>query len=279
MPATDFDLNQVGKLFDDAIAAIRDGAPARNAMEPQALRWLKAARHKLMRELQQIYYQLEGTHMNTGSHPSWAVDPAQPLSLFIGVPAVLEPYRSVMGDNLNSLLKDCGFQSRLSCSTAGKIWFYINFPTQVATAPAPQVPGTLHVEDEFSTQTKPGAVAENPFARLITTARASASDGIDSGGNIGHRLEFKYKAREEATGTFESIPDAGIAPAQSNVAEEKQPEKQSWEAKLLLGIFWALVSLIVIAYVFEIVALWVNSCIDAKLDSYYWKHYLDRHKY
>ncbi|KAJ7252129.1 hypothetical protein B0H12DRAFT_1234006 [Mycena haematopus] len=192
MAATAFDLTQVGKLFDDAVAAIRDGTPDMDALEPQALEWLKGARRKLMRELEETYYDLERTRNTPLAQPSWAIDPARKLSLSVGgVPAVLEPYRRAMGDNLH-----------------------------IATAAAPQVHRTLHVADEFSTQTN--AFAVNPFARLIVKARASASDVTDSGGNIRHRRASKNKGREDAEKTFDSVPGPGIASAQSVVPAGKQ---------------------------------------------------------
>jgi hypothetical protein len=51
--AKPFDLKNVAKLFNDTIAAIRDDTPDFKALEPQAIEWLKAARYKLMRDLEQ----------------------------------------------------------------------------------------------------------------------------------------------------------------------------------------------------------------------------------
>ena len=48
-----FDLKQVGKLFNDTIAAIRDDTPDLDALEPQAIEWLKKARYQLMRDVEQ----------------------------------------------------------------------------------------------------------------------------------------------------------------------------------------------------------------------------------
>ncbi|KAJ7252126.1 hypothetical protein B0H12DRAFT_625578 [Mycena haematopus] len=292
MAATAFDLTQVGELFDDAVAAIRDGTPEMDALEPQARKWLKAARYKLMRELERIYHELERTRNTPLSQPPWIIDPAQPLMLFTdAVPAVLEPYRSVMGDNLNRLLKDCGFQSTVSPSpTMLQIWLYITFPSQVATAAAPRVPSTLDVDDEFSAQINPDALAENHFVRLIAQARASASGGNDSGGNIGHFRAFEKKW-QKVERTLESVPDTGNVSVQFVDPAGKQPmgdvansgaqtaaavstaaqglkfmgpgqplqkKKPSQEVKGGLGIFWILgimISQIVIAFV---VVVWVE---------------------
>jgi hypothetical protein len=51
MPA--FDLKQVGKLFNDTVSAIRDDTPDMDALEPQAIEWLKSARYKLMRDVEE----------------------------------------------------------------------------------------------------------------------------------------------------------------------------------------------------------------------------------
>ncbi|KAJ7252138.1 hypothetical protein B0H12DRAFT_626350 [Mycena haematopus] len=148
--------------------------------------------HKLMRDVEEEYYKLERTRNTPLSQPSWAVDPAQPLAFYTNkAPTVLEPYRSAMSDNLNSLLKDCGFQSMLSpWCTMGSIALYINFPAQIAAAAAaPQVPRTLHVEDEFSRsrggrkRISAGAFGAGNFARLLADARndgAAASGGSSS---------------------------------------------------------------------------------------------------
>ena len=52
---TRFDLKQVGALFNDTIAAIRDETPTVEELEPQAIEWLKGARYKIMRELESKY--------------------------------------------------------------------------------------------------------------------------------------------------------------------------------------------------------------------------------
>jgi hypothetical protein len=51
-PRNPVDLKQVGKLFEDTLAAIRDDAPDIDTLEQQAIAWLKAARYKIMREIE-----------------------------------------------------------------------------------------------------------------------------------------------------------------------------------------------------------------------------------
>ncbi|KAF7376671.1 hypothetical protein MSAN_00084000 [Mycena sanguinolenta] len=171
------DLKQVGKLFNDTIAAIRDDTPD---MQPQAIEWLKAARYKLMRDVEKAYYELERTRDDPMSQPSWALDPTQSLILITNaLPAVLDPYRFAMRNNLSTLLTDCGFQ--VTCyeltTLKGPICLYIHFPAQLTAAPA--VPHTLHIDDEFSTQTATGAFGAGNFAHLLTNAR---NDGTAAGG-------------------------------------------------------------------------------------------------
>ncbi|KAJ7854340.1 hypothetical protein B0H13DRAFT_1903718 [Mycena leptocephala] len=51
-PAMPIDLKQVAKLFNDTLAEVWDNTPDLETLEPQAIEWLKAARHKLMRDLE-----------------------------------------------------------------------------------------------------------------------------------------------------------------------------------------------------------------------------------
>lgn len=46
------DLKQVGQLFNVAIASIRDNTPSIEALEPQAIAWLKESRYKLICEIE-----------------------------------------------------------------------------------------------------------------------------------------------------------------------------------------------------------------------------------
>ncbi|KAF7346519.1 hypothetical protein MSAN_01880000 [Mycena sanguinolenta] len=177
------DLKQVGKLFNDTIAAIRDDTPDLDALEPQALEWLRGARYKLMRDLEQVFYDLEKARNTPLSQPPWAVNPAEKLVIMTKkVPAVLEPYRLAMSENLNNLLNDCGFQSHFSgyAKLGSEIFLRIQFPAQLSTG-APQASRTLQVEDEFSGHPGGGgAFAAGKFGRLITDARVGAGTSADS---------------------------------------------------------------------------------------------------
>ncbi|KAF7376669.1 hypothetical protein MSAN_00083800 [Mycena sanguinolenta] len=206
------DLKQVGKLFNDAIAAIWDDTPD---MRPQAVKWLKAARYKLMRDVEEAYYKLERARDKPLLRPAWVVDPTKKLSLFTDtVPAVLDSYKFAMGDNLNNLLKDCGFQSSFGAYSDG-IWLEIHFPAQLAAAAAHTVPQALHIDDEFSSLSHTGAFGASDFARLLTDAR---SDGTDSDGSI------QLGARKEETAADSEVPDAVTVPlaARSIVPTKKQ---------------------------------------------------------
>ncbi|KAJ7913174.1 hypothetical protein B0H13DRAFT_2005471, partial [Mycena leptocephala] len=181
--AKPFDLKNVAKLFNDTIAAIRDDTPDFKALEPQAIEWLKAARYKLMRDLEQEYYKLERARDAPMSQPAWALDPAQAIFLQpVPLPTVLNAYHPAIRENLLTLLKDCGF-NHCSSPALDPSWmfFQIHFPAQVAAAPPPpQQPPPLCVKDEFSRLAKGGAVKSRPgvggfsgsnFARLLTDAR------------------------------------------------------------------------------------------------------------
>jgi hypothetical protein len=203
--AKPFDLKNVAKLFNDTIAAIRDDTPDFKALEPQAIEWLKAARYKLMRDLEQEcvdfkylhipsytssrYYTLERSRDTPMSQPAWALDPAQAIFLQpVPLPTVLNAYRSAIRENLLTLLKDCGF-NHCSSPALDPSWmfFQIHFPAQVAAAPPPpRQPPPLYVKDEFSRLAKGGAVKSRPgvggfsgsnFARLLTDARGEKGAG------------------------------------------------------------------------------------------------------
>ncbi|KAJ7929714.1 hypothetical protein B0H13DRAFT_1963705 [Mycena leptocephala] len=187
--AKPFDLKNVAKLFNDTIAAIRDDTPDFKALEPQAIEWLKAARYKLMRDLEQEYYKLERARDTPMSQPAWALDPAQAIFLQpVPLPTVLNAYRPAIRENLLTLLKDCGF-NHCSSPALDPSWmfFQIHFPAQVAAAPPPpQQPPPLYVKDEFSRLAKGGAVKSRPgvggfsgsnFARLLTDARGENGNG------------------------------------------------------------------------------------------------------
>ncbi|KAJ7849582.1 hypothetical protein B0H13DRAFT_2088457 [Mycena leptocephala] len=153
-PGQGFGLNQVAKLFNDIIAVTRDETPDIAALEPQAVAWLKDARNKLMRDIEAAYHELWLSRKTPLSQPPWTVNPAKSLYLRTNeLPAVLEPYRQAIADNLFQFLKDCGFQHcRLTLRTPlfGSIAFNIHFSPQVAAAPHQDPPQTLDVEYNFS---------------------------------------------------------------------------------------------------------------------------------
>jgi hypothetical protein len=122
-PEQPFDLNQVVKLFNHTLAAIRNNTPSNEAPEPQAIAWLKDARYKLMRDIEAAYvrrngfvfflilvhsyYKLERSRHAPLSQPEWAVDPSKRLYLFTpDLPIVLELYRGAIVENLLRLLRD-----------------------------------------------------------------------------------------------------------------------------------------------------------------------------
>ncbi|KAJ7673868.1 hypothetical protein DFH06DRAFT_1318984 [Mycena polygramma] len=180
-PRKIFDLKSVGKLFDDTLAAIEAEIPTNRALKPEAIEWLKAARYKLMRDVEQAYYQLEASR-NTLSRPVWANRQA-PLYLCTSmVPTLLEAYRPAFGDNLRQLLQSCGFPipgPGLGVA-GGAIIFAITFAAELTAPPqnrgaedAP--PAQLHIDDEFSKLAEGGkcvsAFAARNFGQLLVDAR------------------------------------------------------------------------------------------------------------
>jgi hypothetical protein len=52
MPPRRVDLKQVGKLFKETLAEMRGVAQDFDTLEPQAIAWLREARHKVMRQIE-----------------------------------------------------------------------------------------------------------------------------------------------------------------------------------------------------------------------------------
>ncbi|KAK7001355.1 hypothetical protein R3P38DRAFT_3048694 [Favolaschia claudopus] len=212
MPAT-FDLKQVGKLFNDTIAAIRDDTPDLDALEPQAIEWLKAARYQLMRDIEQQYYSLERTRDTPTSQPAWAVDPTQKLYLDTkALPPVLSPFRTTITHNLTGLLTACGFQATgFGFYGSPYISIQISFPAQLAaTGAQPQAQRTLHIDDEFSCAGGKGGkrkrIGSGPFtagnfARLMIENNDAAASGnsekSDSGSSAKRRRGSRVVKIEE----------------------------------------------------------------------------------
>ncbi|KAJ7450628.1 hypothetical protein FB451DRAFT_1566571 [Mycena latifolia] len=187
--AASFDLKQVGKLFEDALDAIRGNFPNQETLEPQAIEWLKAARYKTMREIQAEYYKLERSRNNPLSLPAW-VDPAEPLLILTDqVPVALKPFKRLFMENLLKLLKDCGFQySSVGGYSIDEILLEIHFPNRQRQSRDPFVlPETLDVEDEFARMADgaargdgtPGAggFPASDFGRLLTGVRGGRQLG------------------------------------------------------------------------------------------------------
>ncbi|KAK6996966.1 hypothetical protein R3P38DRAFT_3221494 [Favolaschia claudopus] len=180
MPAA-FDLKQVGQLFNDTIDAIRDDADV-DALEPDAVEWLKGARYRLMREIEQAYYSLERARDTPMSQPAWALDPTEFLHLSTTpVPGPLKPYIPAMLDNLRELLTACGFHARVDTL----VWWItvnISFPAKVtvgAAGASHPKKRTLHIDDEFS--------MAGGKRRQITTA----GSGLFTGGNFARLVESR----------------------------------------------------------------------------------------
>jgi hypothetical protein len=96
---------------------------------------------------------------------------------------VLEPFCAAITENLETLLKDCGFKV-VPCMYGRQISFSIYFPAQLAAPP--RAPRTLHVEDEFSRSAGGGdgdgstgasadSFAAGDFARLLIEARSEGA--------------------------------------------------------------------------------------------------------
>ncbi|KAJ7192789.1 hypothetical protein GGX14DRAFT_406004 [Mycena pura] len=208
---------KVGQQFNDTLATIR--AKARRTLDAQAIDWLRAARYKVMRQLEASYHQLEQTRDTPASQPAY-VDPAKSLVLRTDpLPNPLSPYSSAFQSNLRVLMKDCGFQhcsvGTMAAQPEWGICIIIRFPAQL-----PPLPQILHVEDEFSRRATAqegdkavvGASNATNFGRLIDVRaeNSSAPQGHasssrkrprvaspDAGG--GRRLRSATRANSSAT--------------------------------------------------------------------------------
>ncbi|KAJ6471121.1 hypothetical protein C8R47DRAFT_749161 [Mycena vitilis] len=128
--------SQVGKLFTDTLASIRANTPDVEVLELQANEWLKEARSKLLKEVEDAYYKVQHAQNSPESLPAWALDPSEDLFLQTDrLPAMLKPYHQQMCNALVRFLKDCGFERcEAHCTPYGPaaIVVQIWFPTQVA---------------------------------------------------------------------------------------------------------------------------------------------------
>ncbi|KAJ7354520.1 hypothetical protein DFH08DRAFT_985138 [Mycena albidolilacea] len=209
-----FDLKQVGQLFNTIVSAIRDDTPDMDALESQAIEWLKSARYKLMRDVEQAYYELERTRSTPMSQPAWALDPTQHLFLYTHPPPVLEPFCAAIAKNLETLLKDCGFKVVPYTVPPCLISFNIYFPAQLAAPP--RAPRTLRVEDEFSrsagggdgggsTGAGAGSFAASSFARLLIEARSESAGGNEEKDGQGIKEEEDDAQRVKKEGNEQPL--------------------------------------------------------------------------
>ncbi|KAJ7889791.1 hypothetical protein B0H14DRAFT_2690970 [Mycena olivaceomarginata] len=180
------DLTAVGRIFHDTLAAIQNDTPDIVGLKPQAVEWLKAARYKLMRDIESNYYQLEALRDTPLTRPQWMIrNSGQPLLLQTNaIPTLLDPYKPAFCDNLSELLKSSGFQHHTVSNTAyyNTISIAINLPAQAALGAAgreQQAPRTLHVEDEFSRAAKGKGRAEifaaSKLGRLLISGREESA--------------------------------------------------------------------------------------------------------
>ncbi|KAJ7602305.1 hypothetical protein DFH06DRAFT_368304 [Mycena polygramma] len=206
-PRKAFDLKSVGKLFNDTLAAIRDEVPTTEALKPEAIEWLKSARYKLMRDIESAYYELEASRNTPLKRPTW-VNPQGPLYLSTAhVPTMLEAYRPTFKDNLEKLLRSCGFcpGHLLQMGVGSAICITIYFPAQLAAPPRnpgpPAAPSQLDIEDEFSNFAKGGQFSASKFGQLLVDARG---DSVDGGGST----SGASKKRRRSSRTVKDESDA-----------------------------------------------------------------------
>ncbi|KAJ7136813.1 hypothetical protein C8R44DRAFT_767927 [Mycena epipterygia] len=212
-PRQPVDLKKVGKLFSDTIAAVRDDNPNNDALEPQAKAWLKAARYKLMRQIEASYYELDRARNTPLLQPAW-INPSSGLYLSTDrIPTMLAAYIPAFHKNLATLVNDCGFHNCAVYSGTNTISLTISFPVpQRVEGPAPPAaPDTLDVEDEFSRMArgegaaphgdrKPsvGAFAATDFARLLGDARGEGASGSKTKSTAGKKRPASRAAKVES---------------------------------------------------------------------------------
>ncbi|KAJ6628491.1 hypothetical protein B0H10DRAFT_1990143 [Mycena sp. CBHHK59/15] len=203
------DLKQVGKLFKDTLASMRGDALDADELQPEAIAWLKAARCKIMLQIQDAFYQLDRARDTPLSQPHW-VDPAYPLYVYADpVPVVLRQYQNAFRNNVAALMLECAFENCTTAFTSNTLYVSIVFPAAPRIAAAALQ--TLDVDDEFSRMVegakadrKPaiGAFAATDFARLLGAARGEGSGGSKSGAAKKRRApsEIKDESEDEAEG-------------------------------------------------------------------------------
>ncbi|KAJ7141652.1 hypothetical protein C8R46DRAFT_1046864 [Mycena filopes] len=227
MTTPPFDLEQVGRLFNDTIAVLRDDT---SDVEPEAMAWLKAARYTLMRGLEKEYYALERSRTEPLKRPGWALDPACQLILETdGFPALLAPHRTAIQANLLALMSACGFHHCVVVNTARPMLLVITFPAQLTAGPqsgtSASPRGALKVQDEFSRmggeEARNGGFSASRFAQLLTETRQNAR---------AEAATVTTSDSEPETSTT-SAPDLG-APAVAAEASTQGGASASWRGIL-----------------------------------------------
>jgi hypothetical protein len=236
------DLTAVGRIFHDTLAAIQNDTPDIVGLKPQAVEWLKAARYKLMRDIESksvnlnpfgwlsylrllfSYYQLEALRDTPLTRPQWMIrNSGQPLLLQTNaIPTLLDPYKPAFCDNLSELLKSSGFQHHTVSNTAyyNTISIAINLPAQAALAAVgreQQAPRTLHVEDEFSRAAKGKGRAEifaaSKLGRLLISGREESAVVVSTARTSRKRgrgvKDEEDAAEEEGAVKEETVGDGG----------------------------------------------------------------------
>ncbi|KAJ7263954.1 hypothetical protein C8J57DRAFT_1231134 [Mycena rebaudengoi] len=232
-PTTGVDLKQVGKLFNDTISALRDDAPGIEALEPEAIEWLKGARYKVMRRLEAAYYELESSRDNPLLRPDW-IDPAQKLYVFTdNIPIVLRPYTEAFRRNLLGLMHDCDFTS---CTVhpggfGTNITILISFPARLsATAHSgPAATRALLVEDEFSSMPEGdphGNFSATRFARLLGDMR-----GEEDHLPCGHVEGSGPVAAAESTSEEDETDEATSVGEDETHSDDQETNSSAFEAK------------------------------------------------
>ncbi|KAJ7719013.1 hypothetical protein DFH07DRAFT_1009912 [Mycena maculata] len=214
-------LQEVGKLFDHLLSCIRDDLD-QGALEPMAIAWLKDARYNLMRDIETKYYELARARGTPSQLPTY-VDPSYALYMETEcIPTVLLRYQQVFIDNLDTLMKDCGFKDRDVSRWATRVQVTLRFPVRprVASAQGP-IPRTLHIEDQFSTDGP--AFSGTNLARLIEDAQlGSAAENTEGGRDCTPADEEKAAddVRPKSTGATQGqTPKKEAARQESTVPE------------------------------------------------------------
>ncbi|KAF8055532.1 hypothetical protein FPV67DRAFT_1540564 [Lyophyllum atratum] len=136
MPQTSTDLKQVSALFNECIARIKQRTVEN--LDEAAEKWLKEARAKVMKDIEEKYDKLSNAKDELDI-PRWAVDPSDSLKVFTSnQPPALDAYVEPFTAEFQKLMADCGFNAKVSscCSLSGSIFYCIriSFPSAALKA-------------------------------------------------------------------------------------------------------------------------------------------------